>query len=352
MATLGPAVGTGPASVILWPFVTLVRPLFALSYAEFLASLVGAGAVLAVTIAWVLRSDETFQEAAAEATARKAQTKERRRASAPRMRAVGWSLPLSGRTETLLLWKNAMQTLRSTNIRAVLIIAAVVAAVSTTMSATMERGPAAAMCVVALFVSAFSTLLGPQTVRSDLRGDLRHIDLLKTWPVKAAAVVRGEMLWPATLLTVCAWFALLCGAILSTAAFPELTLAWRLSLCAAAIQMIPGLVFAQLTVQNAAAVLFPAWIPTGNQRPRGLDAMGQRLILFAAVLLSLIVMIGPGAIAGGIIWFAFFRLIGAAVLVPAASACLAIVALEVILATEALGPAYERIDLSDVERAE
>jgi ABC-2 type transport system permease protein len=351
MATLGPAVGAGPASVILWPFVTLVRPLFALSYAEFLASLAGASAVLGVTIAWVLRSDEAFQEVAAEATARKAQTKARR-AATPSVRAAGWSLPLSGRTETLLLWKNGMQTLRSMNIRAVLIIAAVVMAVSTTMSATMERGPAAAMCVVALFVSAFSTLLGPQTVRSDLRGDLRHIDLLKTWPVQAAAVVRGEMLWPATLLTVCAWFALLCGAILSTAAFPELTLAWRLSLCAAAIQIIPGLVFAQLTVQNAAAVLFPAWIPTGNQRPRGLDAMGQRLILFAAVLLSLIVMIGPGAIAGGIIWFAFFRLIGAAVLVPAASVCLAIVALEVILATEALGPAYERIDLSDVERAE
>jgi ABC-2 type transport system permease protein len=352
MATLGPAVGTGPASVILWPFVALVRPLFAFSYAEFLASLVGASAVLAITIAWVLRSDETFQEAAAEATARKAQTKARRAAPAPSMRAAGWSLPLSGRTETLLLWKNGMQTLRSTNFRAVFIIAAVAVAVSTTMSATMERGPAAAMCVVALFVSAFSTLLGPQTVRSDLRGDLRHIDLLKTWPVKAAAVVRGEMLWPATLLTVCAWFALLCGAILSTAAFPELTLAWRLSLCAAAIQLIPGLVFAQLTVQNAAAVLFPAWIPTGNQRPRGLDAMGQRLILFAGVLLSLIVMVGPGAIAGGIIWFAFFRMIGAAVLVPAASVCLAIVALEVILATEALGPAYERIDLSDVERAE
>jgi hypothetical protein len=80
--------------------------------------------------------------------------------------------------------------------------------------------------------------------------------------------------------------------------------------------------------------------------------MGQRLILFAAVLLSLIVMVGPGAIAGGIVWFVLFRLIGAAVLVPAAALCLGIVAVEVLLATEALGPAYEQIDLSDVERAE
>jgi ABC-2 type transport system permease protein len=228
----------------------------------------------------------------------------------------------------------------------------VVVAASARMSEIGARGPAAALCLMALLASTFSILLGPQAMRSDLRGDLQHLELLKTWPVKAAAVLRGEMLWPAMLLTVCAWFALLCGTILSAAAFPDLTLAWRLSLGAAAILLTPALVFAQLTAQNAAAVLFPAWIPIGNQRPRGLDAMGQRLILFAGVLLSLVVMVGPGAIAGSIIWFVLFRFIGAMVLVPAASVCLAIVALEVMLATEALGPAYERIDLSDVERAE
>jgi ABC-2 type transport system permease protein len=353
MANLGPAVSAGPASVILWPFVTLVRPLFAQSSAEFLGRLLGAVAVLAVAVAWVLRSDEVFQgEAAAHATVRKAETKARRGAPAPRVRAAGWLLPLSGRTEALFLWKNGMQTLRGANIRALLIVALIVVAAVARVSATGSGGPAEALCMVALFVAAFSIVLGPQTARSDLRGDLRHIELLKTWPVKAAAVVRGEMLWPAILLTVCAWFALLCATFLSAAAFPQLTLAWRLSLCVAAILMTPALVFAQLTAHNAAAVLFPAWIPTGNQRPRGLDAMGQRLILFAAVLLSLIVMVGPGAIAGGIVWFAFFRLIGAAVLVPAAALCLGIVAVEVLLATEALGPAYEQIDLSDVERAE
>jgi ABC-2 type transport system permease protein len=352
LATLGPAVSTGPAAVILWPFVTLVRPLFAESSADLLARLVGAIAVLAVAVEWVVRSDAAFHEAAPDATARKAQTKARRGSPAPRLRAAGWSLPLSGRTEALFLWKNGMQTLRGANIRALLIVAFVVVVAVVRVSTTGPGGPAEALCAVALFVAAFSIVLGPQSVRSDLRGDLRHLDLLKTWPVNAADVVRGEMLWPATLLTVCAWFALLCGTMLSAAAFPQLTLAWRLSLCAAAILLTPALVFAQLTAQNAAAVLFPAWIPIGNQRPRGLDAIGQRLILFAAVLLSLVVMVGPGAIAGGIVWFAFFRLIGAVVLVPAAALCLGIVAVEVILATEALGPAYERIDLSDVERAE
>ena len=80
--------------------------------------------------------------------------------------------------------------------------------------------------------------------------------------------------------------------------------------------------------------------------------MGQRLILMAGVLLGLVVMVGPGAIAGGLVWFAFNRMIGAVVFVPAAVVCLALVAIEVLVATEALGPAYERMDLSDVERGE
>ena len=51
--------------------------------------------------------------------------------------------------------------------------------------------------------------------------------------------------------------------------------------------------------------MFPAWVPLGSQRPRGLDAMGQRLIMLAATWLLLVVMALPGAIAGGIVWFAF-----------------------------------------------
>ena len=43
---------------------------------------------------------------------------------------------------------------------------------------------------------------------------------------------------------------------------------------------------------------------------------------------------------------------GPAALVPAAVLCAAIVAVEVLLATEAVGPVYERLDVMAVERAE
>jgi hypothetical protein len=126
----------------------------------------------------------------------------------------------------------------------------------------------------------------------------------------------------------------------------------RLSLTLAAIVLAPALVFAQFTIHNAAAVLFPAWVPLGSARPRGIDAMGQRLLLFAAIILGLVVMMAPGALAGGVLWFAFSRLIGPVVFVPAAVACTVIVLIEVLAVTETLGPVYERLDLSAVEREE
>ncbi|HMF94479.1 MAG TPA: hypothetical protein VKE96_09305, partial [Vicinamibacterales bacterium] len=128
--------------------------------------------------------------------------------------------------------------------------------------------------------------------------------------------------------------------------------AWRLSAGAAVAMLAPAIVVAQLTIQNGAALLFPAWVPLGSQRPRGLDAMGQRLIMLGATWLLLIVTVLPGAIVGLAVWFAFRLALGAAAVVPAAACCAAVVAIEVLLATEALGPAYDALDATAVERVE
>jgi hypothetical protein len=60
----------------------------------------------------------------------------------------------------------------------------------------------------------------------------------------------------------------------------------------------------------------------------------------------------PGAIAGGIVWLALGMFLGPAALIPAAVVCFAIIAVEVVAGTEALGPIYERMDMLAVERAE
>jgi hypothetical protein len=219
------------------------------------------------------------------------------------------------------------------------------------ISRSQNRGIAASLCVAALLLAAMATLLGPLSVTSDLRGDLKHLEVLKTWPVKGGALIRGEMLWPGVLLTMSAWLALTCAIVLSQAAFPRLALGWRLSLGAAALIVVPAFIFAQYTIHHAAVVIFPAWVPSDNEM-RGFDTMAQRLILFAGVALALVAMIGPGAIAGGVMGLLFYRLTGSPlVLVPAALTCLAVVSVEVLVASEALGPAYDRIDLTGVERA-
>jgi hypothetical protein len=116
--------------------------------------------------------------------------------------------------------------------------------------------------------------------------------------------------------------------------------------------LAPALVIAQFTIHNTAALLFPAWVPLGMGRPRGVDAMGQRVFMLGATWLMLVFVVAPGVIVGGIISFAFRRLVGWWILIPAALVCAAIVGAEVLMATEALGPAYERLDLSSVERGD
>jgi hypothetical protein len=93
-------------------------------------------------------------------------------------------------------------------------------------------------------------------------------------------------------------------------------------------------------------------VPLGHQRARGLDALGQRLIMLFGTWIALAVAALPGAIAGGIVWVAFSRLLGPAAVIPAAVVCAIAIGIEVLAATEALGPAYERLDLTAVERAE
>ena len=80
--------------------------------------------------------------------------------------------------------------------------------------------------------------------------------------------------------------------------------------------------------------------------------MGQRLIMLAAIVVALVVFALPGALAGLVVWFVLQRFVGTAVFVIASALFAGIVLVEVLAATELLGPAYERLDLLSVERGE
>lgn len=338
--------------IVLWPFMTVARPFFAAWPGPYLVALGWSALVLVVIVAWVLMSDEAFQDAAAEAAEQKSSAKT---AQAPRFRsrATGPALGLTGRPELAFAWKAALQTMRIVDRRSLARIVAIVMSLSViAVSVSRARGLAVLLGLFSTVGAGFAILMAPQALRMDLRDDLRHLDVLKTWPVKASAVVRGEMIWPGALVTVMAWLFLGLGLFLSAGVFTRTSLDLRVSVAAAAAVIAPALIFAQFAIHNGVALMFPAWVPLGNQRPRGLDAMGQRLIMLGGTWLALIAMALPGALAGGILWFAFRRFIGVGAIVPAAAVGAVIIGIEVLLATEALGPAYERLDVTAVERAE
>lgn len=341
-----------PARIVTWPFVTLVRPLFAPSLFRFAWSVTLALLVFAMVTAWVLASDEAFDEAAHAAARAKEQVpvKGKPRYSA---RASLWTLATAGRPEVAFAWKAAMQTSRIVDVRTLVRIVAIVFALSVAAASVGQRnGIVAAIAMFALSGSAFSMLLAPQAIRMDLRQDLQHLEVIKTWPVRAGDVVRGELLWPGLIITAMAWTLVALATVLSGALFPFWGLGTRISVGLAVAALAPGVAFAQLAIQNGMALLFPAWVALGSQRARGFDAMGQRIIMLGATWLVLLAMILPGAIAASVIGFALQFLVGPAALVPAAAVCSAALLVEVLVATELLGPAFERLDLLAVERAE
>jgi hypothetical protein len=351
---LGAATSTGAAGVVVWPFAAIVRPLFAESAGEYVRAVAMSAVVLAALVVWVLQSDAAFEDAAATAAERRAATASPRR-STYRARRTGVTLALRGRPEGVFAWKAATQTLRTVD-RVSLFRLATVVGVLTVSSATLGRanGMATLVGTFALVATAFLVLMAPQMLRVDLREDLRHLELLKTWPLRGPEVIRGQLLWPALLLTAAAWATLAIAELLAASTpLARVSLAWRLSAGAAAAVLAPALVAGQLTIHNAAAVLFPAWVPLGQQRPRGLDAMGQRLILLGATWLLLVASLLPGAVAALVVWFGLRLLVGAAAaVVPAAACCATLVAAEMLLATEALGPAYDALDATAIDRPE
>jgi hypothetical protein len=349
---LGAATSSGAAAVVLWPFTAIARPLFAAGAVEYAGALVMAALVLVAAAVWVLQTDAAFEDAAASAAERKAAAATR--TAKYRVRRASVTLALRGRAEGAFAWKAATQTLRLVDPVALARVAAVtIVLTAAAVTAGRASGLTTILGTFAIMGTAFLVLMAPQILRVDLRDDLRHLELLKTWPVPAAALIRGQLLWPSLVLTLASWTTLVAGELLATTTpFARVSLTWRASIGAAAALLIPALIAAQLTIQNAAAVLFPAWVPLGHQRPRGLDAMGQRLILLGATWLLLIVGVLPGAIVGAIVWLGLSLVLGPAAVVPAAACCAAAVAAEVLLATEALGPAYDRLDATAVEPAE
>ena len=176
-------------------------------------------------------------------------------------------------------------------------------------------------------------------------------DILKTYPVAGWQLALGEILAPTLLLAGFQWISLVPGtALIFFLPGDHQTL--LLAIAFGAAILLPVLDFILLLIPNAAVLLFPSWIPTGKDSPRGIEATGQRLIFAIGQLLVLSLTLLPATLAFLVVYFPLKILAG-----PVVPVFLAAPASAIILAGEAaagvylLGKLFERFDVTEEKMA-
>jgi hypothetical protein len=350
---------TGLLHWLLLPVKVVMGPFLAPDWREFFLTLGPALLLLAAHYFWVLRAETSFEEASiAQAEKRSrllaaARAGNFRLARGPaRARREPFVLsPAGGRPELAFLWKNLLASPAFLSSRNFLIGAVLIAAGTNWLQHGDEgrRAALAAVAGMALFASIYILMLGPQLARQDLRGDLAHADILKTYPLQGWQVMLGEMLTPVAILTALLWLAILAAA-LALGPMPRFAgglspgVRGTVALCLAVIA--PPLCLLQLMIPNAATLLFPSWAQTARTRG-GIDVMGQRMIFVAGQLVVILVALLPAAILGVLLWFAAHWVLGGAGSTAVATAgVLGVVGLELGLGLWWLGRRFEQFDLS------
>ena len=343
-------VTTAPLGWLLLPFRIPLAPLSAQGNTQFLAALLPALLLAGLHLMWVLRADRGFEDAALEASARRAELLARWRregtvaatpAGAGRRRLP---LAVAGSPLTAIIWKNLTRLLRTVS-PAFLVAMLVLMAIGIGLGAA-ERESRGEMITLggtlALAWAAALSLLGPQWIRADLRGDLNQLDQLRTWPLSGTVIMAGMISSSALLLTVV-------QAVLGALGVWALALERQiplpgplvLALWFAGLLLLAGLNLVAFGIQNGAALLFPAWVRT-DIRPGGIEQMGQHLLTAGvSFLLLLLFLAGPALVGGGSAYF-LRPALGAWALLPGALVASAGLLLEGFLLVDWLGDRFER----------
>jgi hypothetical protein len=345
----------GPALYLLYPFRLVVRPFLAPDAAAFFGVLTPALLLFLLHYLWVIYSDVAFEEASVEASQKLA-------VRIAAMRSGNWrgakknqkarrpwfKLAATGPPVTALLWKNLIGVGQVVSVRLWIILTVVVVVVGVSLgnSRTGQNLSFLAAILVATALG-YSLLLGPQLLRLDFRQDLPLADILKTFPLRGWQIALGEILAPVAVLAACQWLLLLVGAGL-VFYLPGKQMALFLAIALGAAFLLPVLDLLVLLIPNAAVLLFPSWIQTGKDSPRGIETTGQRLIFAVGQLFVLLLALLPAAIAFTVVFFLMKLALGYAAAVPfAALAATIILGVEAGFGVMLLGKLFERFDVTE-----
>ena len=364
---------TGPAGIVLWPFRALARLPLTRTPLDFLRALPGPAVILVLSYYWVIQSKTSFEEASAElaekiarflkdgklwrpkpGAGRQTSNTQGQRSTPQSAKLTPFRLSLEGRPETAILWKNLISVGRNLfSFQTFIFLGAftgvgmgfIIATFFSGRDGQAGRGSilAGVLCGMIYFVTV---MLGPQIARNDLRRDLANLDVLKTWPISGSALVRGEVLAPAVLLTGIAWLCAFGGLVFGISL--KLPPSWIV----AAVLLTPGVILLQLLAQNAIAVVWPSWAMIGPGRARGIDVMGQRLLMMAGLVLVLAAALLPAAIAGGVAGLGIHLLTGGIPIVVPALVAAAMLLCEAFVVSGAVGRLLDRTDISAIDAQE
>jgi len=353
LAAFRQARDTAPLSWVLWPFRLPLLPFTARSLGEWLPLGAAAAAILALHVAWVLRADRAFEDAALAASARRAERLARLRgghlpSDPPTVSRRWFRLAPAGHPAGAIIWKNLTRLARHTSPGLVAVAAAAGAIALALGLMERETNPFILTMVGTLALSwcGILALIGPLWVRTDLRGDLPMLPLLRTWPLPGHLIMAGQVLSSALVLTVVE--AVLAAMGLVAIIGIEGTGPSRGPLLAGvplALAALLGVNVLAVGIQNGAALLYPSWVST-ELRPGGIEAVGQQMLTAGVSLLLLAILLaGPALLAGGALYLSA-DLLGDWAPLPALLLGVLGVALEGWLLLDWLGGRFEQSDPS------
>jgi ABC-2 type transport system permease protein len=341
-------------NALLAPFRALLAPTFAHSVRDWAPKMGIVLILVAAHYVWVLRTELAFEDAAVEASAARAKRiealKARRAGHVKPVRAGNrtWiPLAATGHPAMAIVWKNMLALSRTSGTSVAMVTFTVsIAVIAMVISAGGRTGFGAVIGFFALAMTAFSMLIGSRFVRIDLRQDLIHLRLLRTYPIDGSALVAAEVAG-STLVLTAIQMGLLIFAHLMLLSSPEIELdtSFRWLILAGAPLILLVFNAVNVTIQNGAALLFPAWVKLGTAKSGGVEVLGQSILTMVASIVVLGLALIPPLLGAGGAYVAITMLFDDTVILPIAAGVgigIIVLAAEVAMAMMMLGEVFER----------
>jgi hypothetical protein len=345
---------TPPLNLVLYPFKVAVAPMFASTSSEWMRAIPPALLLLALHFWWVLRSDSAFEEAAAEASTAQAKRIESLRTRGVSGRTISAksarrtiALKPTGHPAVAIFWKNVLWIVRTGQVRGLVGLPLIALASVLAFAGRSEKAEIVIM-TMCLTVSVMILVFGPMTMRNDLRGELRRLPMIKTLPLRGRDIIFAEVASSATPTAVMQLLLVAVGLLaMSFVGRQPVAVDVRLGALIAAPLFLLGLNFANFTIHNGLALLFPGWVRLGEQGGAGVEAMGQMMLTSLITLFMLAVLLIVPALAAGVVYFALHLPLAASIVAMGTVAGIALV-IEGYLLAGALGGSLDRLEPSQV----